>query len=37
MAQIVEVSLPESWPKHAKTAILYTVSLASSVFKSMCG
>jgi hypothetical protein len=34
MAQIVEIPLPESWPKHVKASILHTVSL---VFTATCG
>jgi len=37
MAQIVEIPLPKNWPVHIKSSILYTISLASTVFFSACG
>jgi len=35
--QIVEIPLPKNWPRYIKSSILQTISLASTVFISVCG
>jgi len=37
MVQIVEIPLPKNWPRYIKSSILQTISLASTVFTSVCG
>ena len=37
MAKSTTIPLPETWPKHIKSAVLHTLSLASVVFTSACG
>jgi len=37
MIQITEIPLPKKWPKHVKSAVLHTISLASTVFTAAHG
>lgn len=37
MTQITEIPLPKKWPEHVKSAVLHTISLASTVFTAAHG
>jgi len=37
MIQITEIPLPKKWPEHVKSAVLHTISLASTVFTAAHG